>query len=67
MYFIENFKDGDKVSGVYYCKSKQSAVSRAGKEYENVILSDKTGSIDTKIWDPNSLAIKEFSPSDLLK
>ena len=45
MYFIENFKDGDKVSGVYYCKSKQSAVSRAGKEYENVILSDKTGSI----------------------
>ena len=67
MYFIENFKDGDKVSGVYYCKSKQSAVSRAGKEYENVILSDKTGSIDTKIWDPNSLAIKEFSPSDFVE
>lgn len=66
MYFIENFKDGDKVSGIYYCKSRQSAVSRAGKEYENVILSDKTGSIDTKIWDPNSFAIKEFGASDFV-
>lgn len=66
MYFIENFKDGDKVSGIYYCKSRQSAVSRAGKEYENVILSDKTGSIDTKIWDPNSFAIKEFDASDFV-
>lgn len=54
MRYIETFKDGDRISEVYLCKSKSSALTKAGKEYENVILIDKTGQIDSKIWDVNS-------------
>ena len=43
MRYIETFKDGDRISEVYLCKSKSSALTKAGKEYENVILIDKTG------------------------
>ena len=32
--------------------------------YENVILQDKTGTIDAKIWDPNSSGIEEFDAMD---
>lgn len=48
MRYIETFKDGDRISEVYLCKSKSSALTKAGKEYENVILIDKTGQIDSK-------------------
>ena len=45
----------------YICaKHKQPAVTKNGKPYENVILQDKTGTIDAKIWDPNSLGIDDF-------
>ena len=32
--------------------------------YENVILQDKTGTIDAKIWDPNSSGIEDFEVMD---
>ena len=42
MHFIEKFKDGDRISDVYLCKSKSTALTKSGKEYENVMLQDKT-------------------------
>ena len=64
MHYIESFRDGERISEVYLCKSKSSATTKAGKEYENVILTDKTGQIDSKIWDPNSGGIGDFDALD---
>jgi 3'-5' exoribonuclease len=64
MQYIEQFKDGDRVSGVYLCKSKATALTKAGKEYFNVVLQDKTGQVDTKVWDINSGGIGEFEALD---
>ena len=41
-----------------FVSTTQSAVTKNGKPYENVILQDKTGTIDGKIWDPNSQGIE---------
>ena len=54
MKYIESFREGERISGIYLCKNRQSAVTKTGKAYENVILQDKTGTADAKIWDPNS-------------
>ena len=54
------------MTGVYLCKHKQSAVTKNGKCYENVILQDKTGTIDAKIWEPNSIGIEEFESLDYI-
>ncbi len=64
MKYIESFKEGDRISGIYLCKYKQSAVTKNGKAYENVILQDKTGTVDSKIWDPNSQGIADFEALD---
>ena len=64
MKYIESFREGDRISGVYLCKYRQSAVTKNGKAYENVIMQDKTGTIDSKIWDPNSQGIEEFEVLD---
>ena len=60
MKYIESLREGEKVNEVYLCKFKQAALTKAGKAYDNVILQDKTGTIDAKIWDPGSVGIDEF-------
>ncbi len=67
MKFIKDYKEGDRVSDIYLCKHKQSAVTKNGKPYENVILQDKTGTIDGKIWDPNNAGIGEFDSLDYIE
>jgi len=60
MKYIRDLKDGEKVSDIYLCKYKQAAVTKNGKPYENVILQDKTGTIDAKVWEPNNPGIEEY-------
>lgn len=66
MKFIEALREGERISDVYLCKYKQSAVTKNGKPYENVILQDKTGTIDAKIWEPNSMGIDDFDMMDYI-
>lgn len=67
MKYIKDFREGERVSDIYLCKHRQSAVTKNGKPYDNVILQDKTGTIDAKIWDPNSAGICEFDPLDYIE
>ena len=60
MKFIEALREGERINDVYLCKYKQSAVTKNGKPYDNVILQDKTGTLDAKVWDPGSVGIDEF-------
>ena len=60
MTYINNFTEGSSVKGVYLCKKSTTAMSKAGKPYTSVILQDKTGTVDGKIWDPDSPGIGEF-------
>lgn len=64
MKYIESLREGERISEVYLCKYKQSALTKSGKPYDNVILQDKTGTIDAKIWDPGSVGIEEFDSLD---
>lgn len=67
MKYIEALKEGDRLGDIYLCKHKQSAVTKNGKSYENVILQDKTGVLDAKIWDPNSQGISDFDKFDYIE
>lgn len=67
MKYIKDFKEGDRVFDIYLCKYKQAAVTKNGKPYENVILQDKTGTIDAKVWEPNNPGIGEYSTLDYIE
>ncbi len=64
MKYINEIKIGDHVSGVYLCKSKTSAVTKTGKAYDSLVLQDKTGAVDGKIWDVGSAGIEDFDALD---
>jgi 3'-5' exoribonuclease len=64
MRYVESFREGMHVSDVYLCKNKQIALTKSGKEYGNLILQDKTGTVDAKIWDLGSPGIGNFETLD---
>ncbi len=67
MKYIRDLKEGDRIFDIYLCKHKQSAVTKNGKPYENVILQDKTGTIDAKVWEPNNPGIGDYDALDYIE
>ena len=67
MKYIENLREGMHTTEVYLCKNKQIALTKNGKEYGNLVLQDKTGTIDAKIWDLNSPGIGDFDTMDYVQ
>lgn len=67
MKHIKDLKEGDRVFDIYLCKHKQAAVTKNGKPYENVILQDKTGTIDAKVWEPNNPGIGDYDVLDYIE
>ena len=64
MKYIETLREGERIQEIYLCKQKNSLLTKAGKPYDNVILQDKTGTLNAKIWDPSSQGIEEFEALD---
>jgi 3'-5' exoribonuclease len=64
MRYIESFREGMHVSDVYLCKNKQIALTKSGKEYGNLVIQDKTGTVYGKIWDPGSPGIGNYEALD---
>lgn len=51
MRYIGELREGDMVSDTYLCKQKQTLTTKAGKNYYSLLLQDKSGTIDAKVWD----------------
>lgn len=67
MKYIKDYTEGSTISGIYYCKHKVSTETKNGKPYDSIILQDKTGQIDTKVWDPYSPGIREYETGDYIE
>jgi len=65
MKYLDLLKEGDRVSEVYLCKSKQQLKTKAGKSYYSLVLQDKSGMIDGKIWELGS-GIDHFDSLDYI-
>jgi 3'-5' exoribonuclease len=66
MVFIRDFKEGDRIVDHYYCREKRELLTKAGKPYLSLILSDKTGEVPAKIWELTT-DIQDFVEGDYVK
>lgn len=66
MRYINELREGENVNGIYFCKSKQSLKTKAGKSYYSLTLQDKTGILDAKVWDLSN-AIEHFEDNDYIQ
>lgn len=67
MKYINTLREGETVRSIYLCKGKRSAETRNGKPYDTLILQDKTGTLDGKVWDPNSGGIADYDEMDFIE
>ena len=67
MRYINTLREGETIRNIYLCKGKRSAETRNGKPYDNLILQDKTGTLDGKVWDPNSGGIADYEEKDFIE
>lgn len=65
MKYIKEYHEGDYCKGVYLCKSKLVLTAKTGKTYYSLMLQDKSGSMDAKVFDINS-GIDDFEAMDFI-
>lgn len=51
MNYINEYHEGQKFVGTYLCKDKKVLKTKAGKTYYALLLQDKTGIVDGKVWE----------------
>lgn len=66
MKYINTLREGETIREIYLCKGKRTAETRNGKPYDNLILQDKTGTLDGKVWSPNSSGIADYDEKDFV-
>ena len=66
MKYINTLREGETIREIYLCKGKRSAETRNGKAYDNLILQDQSGTLDGKVWDPNSQGIADYDEKDFI-
>ena len=68
MKYIETLKEGMNVQDVYLCKQRKcSLMTKNGKQYDYIILQDKTGTMTGKIWNPNDSGIEDCEDYDYVE
>ena len=61
---ISKFKSGETIQGFYLCVEKYLRHTRSGELYLDLVLKDKTGQINAKVWDNVKEYEKKFKSGD---
>jgi 3'-5' exoribonuclease len=65
---LVNFDEGKLFDGFFLVLLKQQRTTKTNKPYLNLILGDKTGQLEGRVWEPSDPRIaKEFERGDIVK
>lgn len=65
MRYLNELRDGEMVKETYFCKQLLVLKTKAGKSYYSMMLQDKTGTFDAKVWDLG-VGIEHFEAMDYI-
>ncbi|MBE5960787.1 MAG: HD domain-containing protein [Lachnospiraceae bacterium] len=65
MRFLNELREGEMIKETYLCKQLQTLKTKAGKSYYSMLLQDKTGTMDAKVWDLGA-GIDHFETMDYI-
>lgn len=66
MNWINGLHEGERVTSIYLVNNVTKGVTGTSQPYLNVVLQDKTGTIDAKVWDANESDSELFVPGKVL-
>lgn len=65
MRFLGELREGDMIAETYLCKTKNVQKTKMGKSYYSLLLQDKSGTMDAKVWELTN-AIEHFEQMDYI-
>lgn len=65
-FFVRDLKPKDVIRSTFLVRSKSLCESRNAKPYLMMLLSDKTGEIDTRIWEDAESVAQTFQEGDVV-
>ncbi|MFA9465918.1 MAG: 3'-5' exoribonuclease YhaM family protein [Velocimicrobium sp.] len=65
MHYINELREGETLTEVYFCKVKNILKTKMGKSYYSLLLQDKTGTLDAKVWELSN-GIDNFEQMDYI-
>ncbi len=66
-FFVKDIRENDRIEGTFLVKYKALQVGKTGKSYLNVILMDRTGDIEARLWDKADAANEIFQKDDFVR
>lgn len=68
MVFIEDLAEGKKVqNNIFLVRKVTNGVTKKGAPYQSLLLQDKTGTIEGKIWSPNDPAFDDVEEGEYVE
>jgi 3'-5' exoribonuclease len=64
--WIKDIQEGDAVEGLYAVREKRLASTRRGDAFLTVLLADRTGDVEAKVWDGAEEFSSRFKTGDVL-
>ena len=64
--FVQDIRESDRVEGVFLVKYKALQAGKTGKPYLNIVLIDKTGEIEARVWDDAEAVAGRFEKDDFV-
>lgn len=65
--WVSEIREEDTVRGVYLAKKKKLAVTKRGDPFLIITLADRTGDIETRVWERAELFSQVFNEGDVLE
>jgi 3'-5' exoribonuclease len=65
--YVKDLKDKDHVEGIFLVKTKNTPLAKSGKPYLAMMLGDRTGAIDGRMWDNVENVMNSFDIDDFVR
>ena len=65
--FVKELKDRDAVDSIFLVRTKSTPISKNGKPYLALMLGDKTGAIEGRMWDNIENIVNTFQIDDFVR
>jgi len=65
--WIKDIRAEDDIKGCYLVKQKRLGITKVGKSYLNLVLADRTGELEAKVWDNADQLSSLFQDGDIIE
>ncbi len=66
-FWIKDIREEDNIKGCYLVKQKRLGTTRVGNPFVNIILADRTGEVEAKIWEKTEQFLPLFQEGDIIE